>query len=161
MLNPGSRSFRFLRLRTNNPAPISSNSDSVTCAATSALRNITEVPPAMDPTWSFNVPANCGRVACSAGTNPKMTPVSMETPNVNNRMRQSGVVEMVSGESPVRQKPDQRLVHPHSQQQSRGAAGNRQREALDQQLRDDASAACAQREAHGDLLLPRGGARDQ
>ncbi len=46
----------------NNPAPISSSSDSITCAATSALRSFTEVPPAIDPTWSFSVPASWGRV---------------------------------------------------------------------------------------------------
>ena len=34
---PGSRRFRFCRLRTNSPAPTSSTSDSATCETTSAL----------------------------------------------------------------------------------------------------------------------------
>jgi hypothetical protein len=38
VLKPVSSVSRFCRLRTNNPAPIRSNSDNATCAITSALR---------------------------------------------------------------------------------------------------------------------------
>ena len=89
-----------------------------------------------------------------------MTPVSSETPMLKARMRQSGVVEIASGESPRGRKPSRASIDPNGQRKP-GHASARQSKALYQQLRNDARPAAAQREPHGDLFLPRRGARDQ
>jgi hypothetical protein len=50
---------------------------------------------------------------------------------------------------------------PHPQDQPDASAGERQDQPLHQQLADDAPAACAEGGAHGDLLLPCVGTRQQ
>jgi hypothetical protein len=54
-----------------------------------------------------------------------------------------------------------RAGSPDREDRSERAAGQRQQQALGQQLADDASAARADCQARGDFRLPRGAARDQ
>ncbi len=95
---PVSVVFRFCRLRTKRPAPKRSRKLSATCSVTRPLRRKSEPPaPAIDPTVSFSVVHGSGRLARSAGSRPKTTPVTSVSPNVNARMRASGSGRIRSG----------------------------------------------------------------
>ena len=63
--------------------------------------------------------------------------------------------------SDVGRKPSRNRVVHDAIDEAEQAAEPREHDALDQQLADDAAAARAEREPHGDLLLPRRRARDQ
>ena len=55
------------------------------------------MPPTTDPARSFKVDASCGRVDCSAGANPKISPVANDTAAVKPSTVPSGVLESVKG----------------------------------------------------------------
>ena len=87
-------------LRTNSPAPITSSSETATCATTSAFRSPKRDDPAPGvPSFSANV--SDGRVLCSAGASPNRIPVNSETAAVNPISRRSGVTTSVAFENPV------------------------------------------------------------
>ena len=97
--NPGSRSRRFSRLRTNNPAPTSSNNESATCTITNALRRSRRANRCEKSL--FKADTTSGRVALRAGTMPQINPVSRETAKENPSNRASGVRCRSSGNVPV------------------------------------------------------------
>ncbi len=96
--NPTSSLSRLSSVRMKSAAPASSNKETATCEATRPLRN-RACPPSTLPACSFSVGAMRGRMDCSAGARPNNTPVIVDTPNVNARIRQSGAVEIGCGVS--------------------------------------------------------------
>src|SRR6266571_209273 len=106
-LNPALTFSRFVRVRTNNPAPTSSGSDNDTCAATSALpgpnRNPRRpgAPTGSSPALSLSAGVRSTRVARSAGDRPNNTPVSMETAAVKPSTRGSGTTTKLMSQQPV------------------------------------------------------------
>ena len=76
-------------------------------------------------------------------------------------MRQSGVVEMVRGESPAGRKLSRARSIQTARARPATPPASDERKAFDQQLGHDARAAGAQRETDGDLFLAGGGAGDQ
>ena len=88
VLNPGSTFCRFRSVRTNSPAPTSSNNDNDTCNTTRP-RLRSERWTALDPRPpSFSVGAKCTFVARHAGATPKTIPVKNDNPMVKTRTRQ-------------------------------------------------------------------------
>jgi hypothetical protein len=65
---------------------------------TSPFRRNNDPPlPAIDPTVSFSVVQGSGRLARSAGSNPKTMPVTNVRPNVKASIRASGYALISSG----------------------------------------------------------------
>ena len=83
-----------------SPAPISSSSDSATWATTRPLRRRKcPLPPTTDAASLLSAGARSAWLARSAGTRPKPTPVSTESPSVKSPTRQSGAAESVRAAS--------------------------------------------------------------
>ena len=95
-LKPGSSARRFIRLRVKRPAPISSSSESATCATTSPLRSRKcPAPPTTAVASLLSAGARSARLARIAGTSPKPTPVSTASPSVKSPTRRSGAADSV------------------------------------------------------------------
>ena len=89
MLKPGSTRCRLSSVRTNNPAPTSSNNDSATCTTTKPrLSNEREAALELRP-LSFSVGVRSTFVARHAGARPKTIPVNNESASVKPSTRQS------------------------------------------------------------------------
>ena len=97
-MKPVSTLCRLINVRTNSPAPISSNSDSDTCAATSDLLS-SERDAALELLpLSFSAGVRSRRVARKAGTIPNTIPVKNDSPRVKPSTRRSrrGLSEIIS-----------------------------------------------------------------
>ena len=73
----------------NSPAEISSTTDMVTCATTSALRRTDAAADHRSDPDPSSVVARLGRVERSAGARPKSSPVASARPRLNASMRDS------------------------------------------------------------------------
>ena len=95
--NPGPRASVCSRLRTVNPAVISKTNESATCITTSAPRNhARRCPPDVS---SFSAKTTSERLACSAGTRPKLIPVTTASATTKLTTRQSIRRSSVSAKS--------------------------------------------------------------
>ena len=88
-------------------------------------------------------------------------PVTKVRAKVKARMRQSGSARISSGCVVGWNQPDQSTRHPDGEQQAQQAAGDREHQALDEQLPDELPARRAQRQPDRDLPLARKRARDE
>ena len=134
--NPGSTCVRRSKLRIARPAPASRTSASATWAATSTPRRRRR-PPLEPPSrrTSFRNTARSGRDATIAGAVPKTTPATIDSTMLNTRI--VGVHLNGGGARQIgRRDRHQRAHAPRSEQQSGGAAGERQHDALGEQLAD-------------------------
>ena len=140
----------------NNPAQISSSSDSEICATTNPLASRAfRSPPDALPVSSFNTPTGASREARSAGKIPKITPVSTEITIVaSNTVRSARMVSEsgISGE--FGRKSHQCSRSPHGDQQRHHASRQRQHQAFHQQLPHQPPPARAQRHANGHFTPP-------
>ena len=156
VVNPGPISRRFRRLRMNNPAPISSSNDSITCAATRALRTRTCIPrPRCRPPCPSKWAPHPAWWTASAGTRPKISPVSsghrrgeQQNPQIrrSGQLQRDGVRE--AGRPAARRSVQMASTRPKT------PPASRQQQALHQQLANDAEAPSADGQPDGDLLLP-------
>ena len=87
---PGSTRRSWPKLRSRSPAPMSRSNDNATWPTTSKLfMRARPCPTELPRPSSRNAPCRSTRESCSAGSIPKMMPVSSETPRVNSRTRKS------------------------------------------------------------------------
>ncbi len=95
--NPGLICCALMKLRMNNPAQISSKSDSEICATTNPLaRRAFLSPPDALPVSSFSTAAGASLEARNAGKIPKITPVSTEITSVaSNTVRSARTVSEI------------------------------------------------------------------
>ena len=109
--------------------------------------------PTMARLVSFSASPRSVPVTRRAGAMPNRMPVASATAEANNSTRQS------SGACPAA--PGQQLASPVRDQQPEGAADEREQHAFGQQLAHQPHPRGADRETHGNLLLPRRGTRQQ
>ena len=109
---------------------------------------------------SFRLPCTSRRDSRSAGTSPNSTPAPIETISVNSSTRASIAISCRRG---TLFEPKMRIhctLHTENTSPSAPPA-SASTHAFDEELRDDAAAAGAEGDAHGDLALTRQRARQQ
>ena len=132
---------------------MSRTTESTSSVTTSALRNrALRTPPVDDRLVSLSVSPSRGDETCSAGTSPKMIPVSTETTSVAASTRPSTLNTIQNGISAGRSPTIASTPHTPSSR-SEAAAGNAEEHALRQELLHDATPTRAERQPHGDLAL--------
>ena len=158
---PASSVIRLRRLRTNSSAPTTSTSDSATCATTSARRRPKRSRVSVEPRLpAFIAAPGAVPVARIAGTRPNSRQVATgerrgerEHAPVERQRRRTTRLSSV-----VEEATRKRLSHCASTAPPPAPIAAMQH-ALREQLPDDAAARRADRQAHGDLALARGRAR--
>ena len=156
---PGSMAAAAARLRSTRPAPTSRTSASASSETTNTSRSSASRPWPVVPRAPRRSPMRV-RAACQAGTRPKTRPVTIET--AEREGQRPALDRHVGGARQVGRRHRRDGAHAERRQgQADDAAQAREQQALDQQLADDLEPRRAEREADGDLRLPRRGARQQ
>ena len=112
------------------------------------------------PPSSLRSPVSAPVDTCQAGTIPKRIPVTIEIPSVNARTVTSMPVSASRGISAGARAISHDLAH-HAIDDAAARAAEREHHRFGQQLTDDPRPVRAEREAHGNLAPPRGGAAEQ
>ena len=133
--NPGCRLSACCKLRTTSTLPISSTTDRATCAVTRMSRRLTRR--SFSEGASFLMaPARVARVDCSAGTSPNSRPVNKR--NSGREQEHARVHHDVRNHRDVdgRTPGVDQVGEPEREQNSRGAASDRQHHAFGEKLAD-------------------------
>ena len=109
---------------------------------------------------SFSASVNSGLPLASAGTSPKRMPVTTETTSVTTRTLKSRFVSAMRGTvcAPI---DAQEIEAPDRQHRAERAADESEQDAFAKHLPHELETAGAERDANGELALPRSGARQQ
>ena len=150
---PGSMFCRTKNVRTVRPALTSSTTDSATSITTSRLRVRPPCAPApvLRPARSASVTSAFD--VCSAGTSPNTMPVSSDTASENSSTGMLIVDPRLVRHVELRHQPDDGANRAEREQHAEHAAGERQQDALGQELAQQPAAAGANR--HPDRHLAR------
>ena len=165
VLKPGSTRPSAMAERMSSVEPTSSVSARATSVTTRAARvRPCKAPPLPDRPPSFSASVTFGRELWSAGNRPNSRPVASATTIVNASTRQSTPTSAPS--APTRGRlavliDEQRPDAERAQRQPQRPAGERQDQALGEQLPDDLAPRGAERGAHGQFAAPAGGAHEQ
>ncbi len=168
--NPGSTRWIWAKLRTINPAPIRSTSDSATSRTTSTLRSLLPRTPPVSAPRSRSASARLPPTARSAGASPNTIAATHAAAAANRSAREVDGRPFDTRQVARTQRRDEPDALPRQEHAEHGARPG-EHGALDQHLRDDAAAAAADRGPHRDLASTLGrpdqqqvrdvGARDQ
>ena len=150
---------RTKNVRTVRPALTSSTTDSATSITTSRLRVRPPcVPvPVLRPALSASVMSD--REVCSAGTRPNTIPVRTETTRAKSKHGQVDRDPRLVGDVELGHHRHDRLDGAEREQHAEEAAGERQQDALGQQLPQQAAPTGANRHPNRHLARPGGAAR--
>ena len=162
--NPRSRVRRLCSVRTNSPAPITSSSDSATCATT-RVEPRRPCDMATRPPLAMDAPG-ATREACHAGAAPNTSVVAVAIEQRHRHHRP--VRRQVQGDAarPVeplagRHERHQRAASRPGDREAGDGTGDGDQRAFGEQLADDARAAGADRQPHRDFTLAGGATRQQ
>ena len=160
MRKPGSCATSRVKLRVSSPAPTSSISAMATVATTRPRRRARPPrSPAAPRPPSLRLSCSEVRDTRTAGASPKMSPVRSESSSVKTSTFASRPTTVAGGR--LRELSASRAGTPHSaKSRPERAAGERQHDALGEQLADEVAGRRAERHAHGDLTGAGGGARE-
>ncbi len=141
--------------------PSASTNASATSTTTRPSRrrlNVNE--PVERPPDVFVMSCASVRAAMTAGARPKSTATTTQT---RQEEREGGPVErdLVRARDPGGADPDEQIERPARHDDARHAAREREQQALDEELADEASGARAERGARDHLVRARGGPREE
>ena len=158
--NPGRTCWRATKLRTINPAPISSTSVRATSATMSMPRMRTCAFDADGFVPARSVRFTSTRAARSAGMRPNASAVAALTPTANSRTFGSIRIVSTRGRFAGFIQTSQR-VPSHARKTPSNPPQSREHQALRRQLPQQPAAARAKRPPHRQLTFAGGGAREQ
>ena len=160
---PRSAVCSLMKLRISRPADVSRTSASAISPTTSAwLNRARRKPPPVPFPPSRNAGVSSRRAVCSAGTRPNTIAVATATPSENSSTFGSRRITASRGTRPSGiSRATTTAMPPAGDAPPDGGAGQREQQALDQQLADQPGAAGAERGAHRHLLLAAGGAAQE
>ena len=145
-------------MRTVRPALTSSTTDSATSITTSRLRVRPPCAPAPVLRPALSASVTSGFDVCSAGTRPNTMPVSSETPSENSEHRHVDRDARLVRHVELGHQRDDRANRAEGEQHAQHAAGEREQDALGQELAQQPAAAGADRHPDGHLARARGAA---